>query len=406
MVQELIQPVIPLEPCLIDQPAVCVMPSAVDLTSGTLSMLPSLQLDPNIIQPTQLITHQMASEAQGGVAQNISMGGAVQANDGVESLLPPVSTSLANFQLLMGGGNNAIMLQGQNGALLQIPSSVLLQNPGALATLVNSLGQTVDNITTCCAASGTYEPSTVIANHSLISSNGKTLPTLSGLNMISQQPASGTETMILPTHTIQTMHPVHHTIQGAPVNCISDYSTIIGLSPQNSNNLQFSNSQNLILNYNNDSIDQSGGASLSSLTLMDPQATSASHSSNEMLHLIDHSQASASQNTIETPTTTPVILKCPPVAHTHIASPARSCSKTCSTSCSTSTSHSVPQSVPARINLPDDGTLTSAIQKGIPVSIVAGANPSSIVLNQVFVPVYSNTEKGPVIELVPLKPST
>ena len=58
----------------------------------------------------------------------------------------------------------------------------------------------------------------------------------------------------------------------------------------------------------------------------------------------------------------------------------------------------------APVNLPEDGTLTSAIQRGIPVSILPGANPESIVLNQVFVPVYSNTDSGPVIELVPIKP--
>ena len=55
------------------------------------------------------------------------------------------------------------------------------------------------------------------------------------------------------------------------------------------------------------------------------------------------------------------------------------------------------------VGILEDGTLTSAIQKGIPVSILPGANPESIVLNQVFVPVYSNTDKGPVIELVPIK---
>ena len=51
----------------------------------------------------------------------------------------------------------------------------------------------------------------------------------------------------------------------------------------------------------------------------------------------------------------------------------------------------------------EDGTLTTAIQNGIPVNLVSGANPESIVLNQVFVPVYSNTDKGPVIELIPIK---
>ncbi|RUS83936.1 hypothetical protein EGW08_008291 [Elysia chlorotica] len=56
--------------------------------------------------------------------------------------------------------------------------------------------------------------------------------------------------------------------------------------------------------------------------------------------------------------------------------------------------------------IPKDGTLTSAIASGIPVSIMPGASPESVVLNQLFVPVYSNTEKGPIIELVPVKPTS
>nr|KAG5698266.1 hypothetical protein BaRGS_024073 [Batillaria attramentaria] len=53
----------------------------------------------------------------------------------------------------------------------------------------------------------------------------------------------------------------------------------------------------------------------------------------------------------------------------------------------------------------NDGTLTAAIQRGIPVTIDPTSLTGPVALNQVFVPIYSNTEKGPVIELVPLKTS-
>ena len=66
-----------------------------------------------------------------------------------------------------------------------------------------------------------------------------------------------------------------------------------------------------------------------------------------------------------------------------------------------------PAAVPAPAALPSgisgNATLTSAIEQGVPVSVNPGASPESMVLNQVFVPVYRNTDKGPVIELLPMK---
>jgi hypothetical protein len=53
--------------------------------------------------------------------------------------------------------------------------------------------------------------------------------------------------------------------------------------------------------------------------------------------------------------------------------------------------------------LPQDGTLTAAIQSGIPVTIDPSSLTGPVAINQVFVPIYSNTEKGPIIELVPIK---
>lgn len=53
----------------------------------------------------------------------------------------------------------------------------------------------------------------------------------------------------------------------------------------------------------------------------------------------------------------------------------------------------------------NDGTLTAAIQSGIPVTIDPASLTGPVALNQVFVPIYSNTDKGPVIELVPIKTS-
>ena len=53
--------------------------------------------------------------------------------------------------------------------------------------------------------------------------------------------------------------------------------------------------------------------------------------------------------------------------------------------------------------LPSDGTLTAAIQSGIPVTIDPSSLTGPVAINQVFVPIYSNTDKGPMIELVPIK---
>ncbi|XP_076444987.1 uncharacterized protein LOC143282953 [Babylonia areolata] len=53
--------------------------------------------------------------------------------------------------------------------------------------------------------------------------------------------------------------------------------------------------------------------------------------------------------------------------------------------------------------VPNDGSLTAAIQSGIPVNFTPSLLNGPVAINQVFVPVYSNTDRGPVIELVPLK---
>lgn len=57
----------------------------------------------------------------------------------------------------------------------------------------------------------------------------------------------------------------------------------------------------------------------------------------------------------------------------------------------------------AAAKLPSDGTLTSAIQSGIPITINPSSLTGPVAINQVFVPIYSNTDKGPIIELVPIK---
>ena len=53
--------------------------------------------------------------------------------------------------------------------------------------------------------------------------------------------------------------------------------------------------------------------------------------------------------------------------------------------------------------LSTDGTLTAAIQSGIPVTIDPSSLAGPVAINQVFVPVLNNTEKGSVIELVPIR---
>lgn len=72
---------------------------------------------------------------------------------------------------------------------------------------------------------------------------------------------------------------------------------------------------------------------------------------------------------------------------------------TSNTQCSDSLESSAAQQVS------NDGTLTSAIQNGIPVTIDPSTLTGPVALNQVFVPIYSNTDKGPIIELVPIKTS-
>ncbi|KAL8559509.1 hypothetical protein ACOMHN_037173 [Nucella lapillus] len=58
-----------------------------------------------------------------------------------------------------------------------------------------------------------------------------------------------------------------------------------------------------------------------------------------------------------------------------------------------------------QMQMPTDGTLTAAIQSGIPVNFAPSSLSGPVAINQVFVPVFNHTERGPVIELVPLNPT-
>ncbi|CAL1527169.1 unnamed protein product, partial [Lymnaea stagnalis] len=373
IVQELLEPVIPIEPCL-EETVV-----NVNLNNQTITMLPPIQAAVNnLMQQSQLITQQLACGPQGCVSETVDVGGAVNATERLLTLPATIANiPIINSELVKNllGTNNTIMVQDRHGAIMQIPSSVLLQDPTALASLtssmVTSLGQRMDTMAT---VSATFEPSSMIFNTSLLG-EGK-----SGLNSVSDQPSCCSKAaVVLPNPpALHPMQQIQQTLHSNPTKFRTDFAGLLGMQAHEVQAAQLNSQQNVILNYSTDNLDQTDGASISSLTLMDPPRTTSDVSA-----LRDQTDSLA-----EPP---PVILQCPPVAHTHIASSAASCSKSCSTSCSSIAALSKSHSVPDRPALPQDGTLTSAIQKGIPVSILPGASPESIVLNQVFVPIYSNT---------------
>ncbi|BFZ09297.1 hypothetical protein BsWGS_12336 [Bradybaena similaris] len=401
VIQELIEPVIPLEQC-IDQQAVTVLPAAVSLNASQPVNPASgvhLSQQPNFLQQVQqpaIISQLMAAEAQGGVSHEGDSGASLLTPTAPVSALQQLNSDLTRNML---NTNSMIMFQGNDKAVIQIPSSVLLQDPSLLSSLasvmVGRLAQE-HNISTSSSASSAADISSTLLNPPPLSINSEALAGVSGSNvpLISQmlvqnhQPGAGTETSILlsngtrlPATLVQGPQP----FQTTTASTLGDLAALLGLSVQRT----LSSQQNAGVTFRAGNIDQNGGTSLSSLT--DSLATSASESSCEPSISSDQGQASSQAS--PKLQSAPVILKCPCVGSLLIGS-------------SQSSSTISASSLPKRIPVPGDGTLTSAIQKGIPVSILPGASPESIVLNQVFVPIYSNTDKGPVIELVPIKPSS
>ncbi|KAH9512263.1 hypothetical protein Btru_041329 [Bulinus truncatus] len=407
MVQEILKPVISLGTCP-EQTSVCL-----DLANQSVAMIPTnVQIDPavnSLVQKSQMISLQPQADDQGAVSQNVHVVGAVSGIDGVESLLA-VPGAVPNVNLLspelvktLLNASNTVMVQNGEGSMVQIPSSVLLHNS---AVIIPPLGNTLPPGS---AASTLFDSSSLVSNQPPSISGHKTLAAMSNLSLVSPQCKCGESAVLLQNNSVYPVPQGHSglqtgtiqtgAIQTGAIQNIADLVTLLGLNAQGVSTMPLNSQQNVSFSFSNDSIDQSGGTSFASLTSMDPMACSASHSAGT---LTDEGRMSASL-TLSDNSMPPVILKCPPVAHTHVASSGAACPKSCMASSSQAQPPSGATTLPARINIPEDGTLTSAIQKGIPISILTGANPECVVLNQVFVPVYSNTDKGPVIELVPIK---
>lgn len=400
MIQELMEPVIPLEPCL-DQ-EMTALPSAVGLnTSQQINMVPTMQMSqqPSLVQQMQqssLATHLMTTETQGGISQEGENGNRLMLlpgfNPNIQLLNPELIKSLLST-------TNMVMFQGNDGSVIQMPSSVMLLDPSGLASLASltASNQVQDqSIFSSSAASAGLDLSNSLLNTSPFTVGSEALAGVSGPHipqtLIHTQSGSGPGAPVLVnaaaglqglTERQQSAQPA-----AASANTLASLASFLGLPTQRTLPTQ----QNLVLNCSTENVDQTGGASLSSLTLSDSLATSASQSTYESGTLSDQSQAS-SQATAKPPAT-PVILKCPCVANMFIAPTSPS---------DTPQSHNSPLK---KMAVPGDGTLTSAIQKGVPIFILPGTSPESVVLNQVFVPIYSNTDKGPVIELIPIKPSS
>ncbi|XP_005098642.1 uncharacterized protein LOC101854084 [Aplysia californica] len=395
---------------------------------------------PSVLLETQGCVSQgqpVLLENQGGVSQGTSVllesGGssAILGTGGVEAggstttaTTVPDPNSLANIQLLRSelvknilGTSNTIVVQTADGSLVQVPSSALLDQAGLASLVPGCLGanQTLAaaNNSVCLPAAACHSTflelskpseggeviaSTMAANTALNglselvagSSGGASQNFLlqpSGGSSSSSEATSGVflppTTMLVPNVASQSGQQ-QHLLRGqegmgsglstaifevaATGQAVAPAAAVVGSIP---NQTVVSNS------VKRESNDGSGGSSLSPLTFVDPAAMSASQPNVDLTasSLMSDSCCHASSSSSEV------------------------FNSTVST-----VSSGMVQAGPSNLVLPEDGTLTSAIQKGIPVSILPGANPESIVLNQVFVPVYSNTDKGPVIELVPIKP--
>uniref|UniRef100_A0A2C9JCI3 C2H2-type domain-containing protein n=1 Tax=Biomphalaria glabrata TaxID=6526 RepID=A0A2C9JCI3_BIOGL len=382
MVQEILRPVISLGTSP-QQNSVCL-----DMSNQSVAMLPStLQVGAvnSLVQTPQVGILQSKPGEQGTVSPNVHLVGAVNANEAADTLLT-LPAGISDLNMLTSElvksllGNNTVMVQSGDGGLVQIPTSVLLRN------------DSVSSLAPCSAACAMLDHSSLTASHSMAANSG-TLGSMPGLGMVTSQNPSTETSVLLPTTPAYSVAHVLPTLQSGPIQTVADLVTLKGLPSQGVPSIQLNSQPNVSFSFNSDNLDQSCGASFSSLTLMDPAACSAVPS-------MDEASTSVSLNLTDN-SVPPVILKCPPVAHTHVASSGAACPKSCTPSPSLANSAAV-----SGLALAPDGTLISAIQKGIPISMLTGTYPDSIVLNQVFVPIYSNTDKGPIIELVPIKTNT
>ena len=350
-----------------DMPVVAV-PEATPFAPSAMSVLPPDAIDITGRGASAELTDRIASD--------------IQSNQSVQI----VSADLMNSLSAVGTGANNILVQTPDGNIMQIPAQVLMQ------TLA------MQNLRTGGADSSqaqkAEDSSNTVSNSAVVLSSGAS-------NIFTGATSSiHADTAIVPSSTLfETMPAVPQILvvnnsmmaadpgpQNVDPGILDHYS-----QPGTNNQAPSEPLTSVICNS-----DQSATAYVCPVPAVSETATSASS-----IHIgIDKSvgEVISTQSAAHTPVTAASAM-----SESLTASLLAPISSLKSTSPVSVPNRNIPASTPT---IPKDGTLTSAIASGIPVSIMPGASPESVVLNQLFVPVYNNTEKGPIIELVPVKPSS
>ncbi|GFS01838.1 metal regulatory transcription factor-1 [Elysia marginata] len=374
MVQGLLQPMISLQPqdqqmSMLNAATAAEMPSAAGETVAILPAGLSLPDMPIVAVPdttqnggiSAFSTGEVDTAARGAATDSVGMLG-------------------SNGQSMLGangtGSNNNVLLLSPDGSLMQIPPQVYMQTLGLqnpMCGLVHGHGHPADKSNSVAPATvvalpgGASDVLVADATDSVHANNAAVLSsTSSEVLPVAQMMMANNSMMVMGGPASQNVLP-QGSVQAAPVH-----------QPQPPSISDIKNQG------------QPPVACVSPLAFMGEIS-----GSNQTTSEVSNSPQSASN--ISTTTTANS------ASHSLTASLLASLGPLNPSDPTSSSSGTVPVSAPA---IPKDGTLTSAIASGIPVSIMPGASPESVVLNQLFVPVYSNTETGPIIELVPVKPNS
>ncbi|GFO43062.1 metal regulatory transcription factor-1 [Plakobranchus ocellatus] len=397
LVQGLLQPVIPMEPSLPVQPQQPQTVSVVDSISETSTVAGETVaiLPASLTLPGMPILR--AAEVTPPAPTVISVLPSGEVNTGGSSGVAATVQNVPLMSSMCGGGGAAaaasggdcsILLQTQDGSIIQIPTQMLMQNPcllNALTTGVSQPGgeahQQKDDPVNCVL------PATGVTQ---LNGGSNVTPPSSSKGMPAESGGTPSSTPSTPQLLVvnQSAMAVSPSQQLAYPAGSASTSTGLSKAPQ-----QPATSSQASGMAQSSSGAESGNQPVAPISILTPSANTSVEKVGQMSHSEASSSSVAAVGTAAAATSTSLT--------TSILAPSQT--SLISTNPASAPTSNIPTTT---LPVPQDGTLTSAIASGIPVSIMPGASPESVVLNQLFVPVYSNTDKGPVIELVPLKPSS
>ena len=399
--QGLLQPVISLQP----QDGITELPpggETVAILPSCLSM-PDMRVVavPDVVPPipngmSALSSGEVDTTVRGAAAESLERNATnAQSTQNVQMVPPDLTGTLCAGS----NGSDNILLQTPDGSIMQIPAQVFMQTMALQSSTAGravpsenpSQAQRTEAIGSTAPAPGVALPSGV--GHSALT--GASGNVFGGAGMLSSntpmEATSSVPQMLVANNSVVAIGPNQQMV--LPGGSMQVAHGISGYSQPLPNNQAPAE----LLTSGINGSDQSSSAFVPPTIVMNETATSTSSTHIGIEKTVGEMSTSLLSAEKMAATSTAAALP-GPLNSSILAS---------LSSLNPSNSVSVPTSdIPSSLAIPKDGTLTSAIASGIPVSIMPGASPESVVLNQLFVPVYSNTEKGPVIELVPVKPNS